>query len=203
MGYLKGAGINVLLSISFSFLMTVNVFIFIFIFKTFNLSVEYQLLLENLIKLISAILIYVIVKNLFINNIYFENGILNDKKILIFELFVLIITLLVVYKIQTEIISSYKYCLIFISMMLTGFSEELIYRKLAMKFYPAGFLTIILQSLVFSFIGHGIAIEVINNLIYRFPLGVIFGFIFMKTRRIETVSFLHGMYDLMVYCNLV
>lgn len=202
MNYLKGIGINILLSVAFTFLMTISTFTFLIVFQHCTISDEGQLLVENIIKLVSALVVYFIVTKLFLNNNIRQYA--NKHKILtVISIVSSILLLLIVYFLQDEINSIFKYGIVAISMLLTGYSEELIYRYLSFKFYPKGILSVVLQAIIFAFIGHGIVTDFGNNLVYRFPIGFILGIIYVKTKSLGVVGYLHGTYDLLVYCNVI
>jgi membrane protease YdiL (CAAX protease family) len=201
--YFKGIGCNILISISFALLMTVFTFGFMAICTNQKFNDRTLLFLDNLTKLIASLVVYMVTTRLFVTDGFrIKAPTMNFKSIISFILGMVLLTLIFF---ENKIkVNNEEFIVISLSMLITGFSEELIYRVLSFKFYPNyGWITILLQAIVFSFIGHGIFDDFLNNLLYRLPLGILLGVIYKYTKSIWPVTWLHGLYDLSVYCNLI
>lgn len=201
--YFKGIGCNILISISFALLMTVFTFGFMAICTNQKFNDRTLLFLDNLTKLIASLVVYMVTTKLFVTDGFrIKAPTMNFKSIISFILGMVLLTLIFF---ENKIkVNNEEFIVISLSMLITGFSEELIYRVLSFKFYPNyGWITILLQAIVFSFIGHGIFDDFLNNLLYRLPLGILLGVIYKYTKSIWPVTWLHGLYDLSVYCNLI
>lgn len=202
MNYLRGIGINIVLSIVFTLLMTICTFLFLVFFTNINLNSAEQILVENIIKIFVALIIYLCIRKLFFQESDRIKLTLPTDSVALVIVCIEVCVLLSIYFLQKNINSFSQYLLIVLAMLLTGLSEELIYRFLAIKFYPQGILTVFLQALIFAFVGHGIVTDFFNNLVYRFPIGIILGSLYAKTNSVGKVAYFHGLYDLLVYCNL-
>ena len=84
--------------------------------------------------------------------------------------------------------------------LVVSVGEEYIYRYLiidTMKVKYGNWLSIIISALMFAFILHNNENFMIN-LAVRFPLGVLWGWVTVKTRNISAAIVMHTVYNLMV-----
>lgn len=191
---------NICLSLVFSLLIS----IFSLVFAIFNndLTMLKAIFIQNLIRLLLSICIFFI----FIS-------IQNDNKRKIFDslkvdfkstccLLICFITIYLISHSSNEFKTPLSLIVISGAMFLTGISEELIYRVIAMNCYENYSWTVIIcQALVFAIIGHGIFNNFQTNILLRFPLGILLGVVYKVTHRFWYGAYLHGLYDTIIFAG--
>lgn len=84
--------------------------------------------------------------------------------------------------------------------MIAAFCEEFLYRNIILKrlLESWGIISsIIISSVIFSVIGH-IGESPVDNLIYRFPLGIFFCIFRLKSKSLLYTSAIHAFYNLIL-----
>lgn len=84
--------------------------------------------------------------------------------------------------------------------LIVSLGEEYMYRDLMLNSLRSSYsiyVSVILSSILFAFIGH-INESIIINLVVRFPLGLILGWIASKTNSITYPIIIHTLYNLIV-----
>ncbi|WP_349533841.1 MULTISPECIES: CPBP family intramembrane glutamic endopeptidase [Leuconostoc] len=201
---IKGVAFNVIISLLFSFFISIGTFLIIIFNKETSLSK--LMIFDNIDRLAIAILLLIIFYKYQDNYKIKERLILNIKfspSVVYFSIFSLI-TFNCLFYFSNHEINGKMYLYVVISMLLTGISEEIVYRVISMNLYKDfSLLTIVAQGLIFALIGHGGINDLQNNILIRFPLGVILGLIYKKTNNLWYGSVAHGMYNTAVYINLI
>lgn len=86
------------------------------------------------------------------------------------------------------------------SFLFVGFTEEFFFRGVLYAIFNQKLKPItalIITSLIFSVLFHSTD-SVANNLIFRFPIGLLLGIIRIKTKNIYSASLIHFAYNLLV-----
>lgn len=104
--------------------------------------------------------------------------------------------------VYTGTISSYSatFWLLLIHFFCIGLSEEILARGMIAYYLREIFsesITIVVSALIFAFVFHSNA-DVVTNLIVRFPLGLLFGYMTEKTKSIYPAVLIHWGYDIIV-----
>lgn len=111
-----------------------------------------------------------------------------------------LITIIIFSILKSETI--WKVIVIVITYFLVGISEELLYRKYVLfslkNINIPVWIANIFQALLFAFIGH-FGLDVSDNLIWRFPFGIIFGILSIRHTSITMLGELHGIYDIIMW----
>lgn len=84
--------------------------------------------------------------------------------------------------------------------IVVSVGEEFTYRKLILKLLNERYKTniaVVISAFLFSFLLH-INESLLGNLLIRFPIGIVLGFIAVKTESIAYTIILHTMYNLIV-----
>lgn len=198
LGLLINCGISLCFSLIVSFL---NIFVAIW---NNSISMEYAILLQNIIRIIVA-------GNLLIFFVFYQDSMMKEKleynlkiNLSVFVcILIMLISIILIGSVSDSLKTPFSITIIAMSMLLTGFSEEIVYRMVAMNCYPNHFwLVILLQGIIFSFVGHGLFNDFSTNLFIRLPLGIIFGFIYRYTQKIWYGSCLHGLYNFCIYAEI-
>lgn len=201
---LKGILSNTLIAVSFTIVMSIITFIFLGLSTLFHPTASLILLGSELAKLLAAGSIYFAAQVLFLPHHFqlkFPTPICLTSVTFLTGLFLIG----VIFQIQSQFQRLLPFLVVTISMLWTGLSEELIYRQLSFQFYrQINWQVLLWQAAIFAFIGHyGGLDEIITNFVLRLPLGLLFGWLFNKWHNLWLVSWLHGLYDLIVYLNLL
>ncbi len=83
---------------------------------------------------------------------------------------------------------------------LAAFSEEFLYRNIILNELLESwntFYSVLLCALIFAVIGH-VGESPLDNLVYRFPLGVVFSIVRLKTNSVLYTSVIHAFYNLLL-----
>ena len=91
-------------------------------------------------------------------------------------------------------------CIVIFHYTIVSLGEEFTYRKLILRLLNIRYKTwvaIIISAIMFSFILH-INENLILNLLIRFPMGIVFGCVAVKTNSIAYTVVLHTIYNLIV-----
>lgn len=87
-----------------------------------------------------------------------------------------------------------------IHFLVAAFSEEYLYRKIIFDDIRENYnviVALIISSFLFAIIGH-MGEEIINNLLYRFPLGVVFCCIKIKFKKLIYPTIIHATYNICI-----
>lgn len=199
---LLGLSINFSTSVLFS--LTISLISIILALKFNSQGEDFSMLLQNTIRVAIASISLLIL-------IHYSNNRLSIKlsnsikiKPIVFILIILAALIELIIGINsTEFKNSSEILAVAVSMSFTGIAEEIIYRVIAMNCYPNySWLVIILQGIVFSFVGHGMFGDFGINLVLRLPLGIILGVIYKHTHNLWYGACLHSLYDFSVYAEL-
>lgn len=91
-------------------------------------------------------------------------------------------------------------CIIIFHYTVVSLGEEFTYRKLILRLLKEKYKTwiaILVSAIMFSFILH-INEDLVVNLLIRFPLGIVFGCVAVKTDSISYTIALHTIYNLII-----
>lgn len=130
-----------------------------------------------------------------------EGKIISCRDFVFYILQVLVITVIVFY--NTSMNVSILYTLFFIVLnFLIAWEEELVYRLLVpailKKIYLSSIIICLIQSLIFSYIGHldGTFLE---NLLFRVPIAILFYLVKDKTKSIFLPTVLHSLWNIVLH----
>lgn len=155
-----------------------------------------------LIGVLSAFWIYSFLYNIplwrLVKNLYIPAHKYRYIVFIITSLVALILIILGIYFIDWN---SYK--LFILSFILSSISEEFLFRGLIeyhLCQYYTTTITILIQAMLFAFIGHQ-SFDIVTNLIVRVPLGILLSYLRRLTSLYSPCILLHALYDTLLFIN--
>ncbi|MGV3041740.1 CPBP family intramembrane glutamic endopeptidase [Staphylococcus rostri] len=126
--------------------------------------------------------------------------VISIRQLIKYSLMIIVISYLVYKFLATNQI--YVYILAYISLnFLIAWEEELVYRlmvpKIIEKLFNNILIICLIQSLIFSFIGHPEQ-TFFDNLVYRFPLGILLYYMKQKTGKIFLPTLAHAIWNIIL-----
>lgn len=149
---------------------------------------------QNILLLLSTpTIIALVVQPIVLEKILFKSKVNYSKSIIV-----------VILALISILLSSFgnvsERAIVILHFILIGYSEEILYRMIILDKMKSSYTilgSILITSLIFAFISH-ISEPFLDNLIIRFPLGIILAFLRIKFNNIWLPTIIHALYNVLV-----